>query len=409
MEHKTTSSMLRKPFWNSSFTLIAFLSFLFVPSVSLAQITVTLRVGDRGPQVLSLQKLLNLSPDTIIAVSGVGSPGNETDYFGSLTRLAVIKFQEKYREDILTPSGLLNGTGVVGPKTLQKLNILANLPQKGAPVTLVIPNATTTEVLPLSPPKTATPRPYLPSGNSIVPQIAPTAGFSATNAPTNTSNSPAEPALNPGTLSDKPVTEYGSYASLPKADQSNPNFENYDTFLSAVRKLSREKGKTNVEIAQMEEVIYQSVATTTNLKELFVKSGAVKVSNANHKTSSENSGWFHGFFYNTINKLAEALYPKEVQAASCSSGMPFGGRILFTMICTCSGAWLTLTMPTAPTYVALLTHYIGRQSYAYYSSPFAMNWLGCYTPGAQECQMVVGYFCISIPSQGATTAFLGSR
>jgi len=48
--------------------------------------------------------------------------GLVTGNFFSVTRLAVIRFQEKYTQDILTPFGLTNGTGIVGPRTRAKLN-----------------------------------------------------------------------------------------------------------------------------------------------------------------------------------------------------------------------------------------------------------------------------------------------
>ncbi|TSC95217.1 MAG: hypothetical protein CEN87_229 [Parcubacteria group bacterium Licking1014_1] len=47
-----------------------------------------------------------------------------TGYFGNLTKLAVIRFQEKYSPEILTSSGLRRGTGYVGFKTRQKINRL---------------------------------------------------------------------------------------------------------------------------------------------------------------------------------------------------------------------------------------------------------------------------------------------
>jgi len=50
------------------------------------------------------------------------SEGFVTGYFGSLTRSAVIRFQEKYRVEILAPLGLFSGTGVVGPATRIKIN-----------------------------------------------------------------------------------------------------------------------------------------------------------------------------------------------------------------------------------------------------------------------------------------------
>jgi len=48
--------------------------------------------------------------------------GYITGNFGSLTRNAVIKFQEKYAAEVLIPAGLSSGTGYVGEKTRAKIN-----------------------------------------------------------------------------------------------------------------------------------------------------------------------------------------------------------------------------------------------------------------------------------------------
>jgi len=83
-----------------------------------------LRLGMRGEDVRSLQAVLNRDPDTRISSSGAGSPGNETDYFGPATKRALINFQEKYREEVLTPAGLISGTGFFGEKTRLKAKSL---------------------------------------------------------------------------------------------------------------------------------------------------------------------------------------------------------------------------------------------------------------------------------------------
>ncbi len=52
-----------------------------------------LHFGSKGPEVLALQKFLN-SKDFKLAATGVGSPGNETEYFGPLTMSSLVKRQK---------------------------------------------------------------------------------------------------------------------------------------------------------------------------------------------------------------------------------------------------------------------------------------------------------------------------
>ncbi len=73
-----------------------------------------LTVGSKGTDVMNLQKVLNMSADTKVAVSGAGSPGMETSTFGPATKAAVIKFQNKY--------GITPAAGYVGAITRAKLN-----------------------------------------------------------------------------------------------------------------------------------------------------------------------------------------------------------------------------------------------------------------------------------------------
>ena len=78
--------------------------------------------GMRDPDVRTLQQFLNRDSETRVAASGPGSPGNETDSFGSLTEGAVKRFQVKHG---IVSSGTptTTGFGRAGPRTRAELNL----------------------------------------------------------------------------------------------------------------------------------------------------------------------------------------------------------------------------------------------------------------------------------------------
>lgn len=99
---------------------------LFTTSVH-AEIIRTLKLGSEGGDVKELQVFLNSNPETALAFSGVGSIGQETGYFGVLTKQAVEKFQQKYAPEVLFPAGVYSPTGIVGPYTSKKVNSLLTI------------------------------------------------------------------------------------------------------------------------------------------------------------------------------------------------------------------------------------------------------------------------------------------
>jgi peptidoglycan hydrolase-like protein with peptidoglycan-binding domain len=81
-----------------------------------------LRLGSRGADVMNLQKVLNMYPQTQVAESGAGSPGMETSTFGPATRKAVNKFQALHLVDL----GITAPTGNVFAGTRGLLNQVCN-------------------------------------------------------------------------------------------------------------------------------------------------------------------------------------------------------------------------------------------------------------------------------------------
>lgn len=89
-----------------------------VPASSCSSITVNLSYGQSGQLVKCLQEFLKIQGADIYP------EGLVTGYFGELTKVAVIRFQEKYKSEILTPWEISSGTGFVGQTTRAKINQL---------------------------------------------------------------------------------------------------------------------------------------------------------------------------------------------------------------------------------------------------------------------------------------------
>lgn len=82
--------------------------------------SVNLALGARGTEVAALHDVLQREGLTIPSAE----PDNAGSLFGEVTAYAVVTFQERYRAEVLSPKGLVNGTGYVGPATRAKLNSL---------------------------------------------------------------------------------------------------------------------------------------------------------------------------------------------------------------------------------------------------------------------------------------------
>jgi chitodextrinase len=103
----------------------------------------TLKPGDRNEQVRTLQIFLN-GMGFFIAPSGPGGVGNETYFYGAGTAKQVKLFQEAYKKEILTPSSLTKGTGIVGPATRTLISSLISGKKSPSSYIATAPTATIT-------------------------------------------------------------------------------------------------------------------------------------------------------------------------------------------------------------------------------------------------------------------------
>lgn len=100
---------------------------------------INLKIGDAGSEITALQTALQKE----------GLSASITNQFDAKTLSVVYDFQMKYKSEILTPSGLKNGTGFVGNATRAKLNKLYGCIV--APVPTPTPTTSIDPVVPVTP------------------------------------------------------------------------------------------------------------------------------------------------------------------------------------------------------------------------------------------------------------------
>lgn len=106
-------------------------------------------VGDVGDEIRSLQKFLNANGYTI-AASGAGSPGRETNYYGSLTKAAVKRFQNDQKE-MLAEKGASEGSGYLDLSTRFAIHSFASDAPVAAPPASSQPSSSSASVISLPP------------------------------------------------------------------------------------------------------------------------------------------------------------------------------------------------------------------------------------------------------------------
>lgn len=94
--------------------------------------------------------------------------------------------------------------------------------------------------------------------------------------------------------------------------------------------------------------------------------------------------------------------------AQNSFNNPFGGPILWTTACSCTGGWYILMYDYKTTTPLALVFQFGlsrlNANYNIFSS--GVNTVGSYQTGG-ECEIYVGESCMSLPVDGMITTQLG--
>ncbi len=316
------------------------------------QFTRSLQVGMTGDDVQELQKILNSNPITQVNAFGIGSSGQESLYFGQLTRQAVIRFQEMYKNDILTPIGLSSGTGFVGPATIKMLNQSDKI-------------ATITQ-----------------SNSSLAPSLAQQGLVKPMSSNTGATSTPTQP-------------------TTPISTPVNPNLEHIDDMFAVTDSIAIKQGLPTLTF-QMKDQIRKDLSTTTNLREKFVELARKSISQSGARPAG-----VVGIMQDSFSKLIAFLSPNKARA---QVGTDFGTNMITSVMpCTCSGnIWLIYMSPLPPTFPVLLSYTMGTQMFMNYTAIGATQLLGKYSIGTQMCYMYAGTACTVYPTEGWITPFLGS-
>lgn len=342
-----------------------------------------LGLGDSGKDVLELQIFLNEHDATKVADVGPGSPGNETDYYGTLTADAVRRYQELYRKAILLPSGLAAGTGFFGPSTRR----FANAERTDGH------EQTGTQAYP-------TVFPSLDPDEFIVADEDPDAEvkelfreiIAGVNPRTFTQEQFDAARLDSRVIPATDVTPTTTRAVLNLVGEQNE--KNVDWFIEFLE----EGGYLDDMDEETRELVKEKIRENSekDIDELIQESGPGQdgVSWNLPPLPANDVPEF-------LRPLAYLLLPHEAQAAWVPV---FGGLIYYRFYCWGSGTWAIVIGLPMPAWLG----YTYTQQYAYWQFPFSVWAKGWYVPGTQTCYIWVGYVYTLVPTMGVITNMVGT-
>lgn len=310
-------------------------------SVSAYEFVRDLRVGDTGPDVLALQQILNESDATRVASSGTGSPGSETSYFGLLTADAVRRYQELHREEILTPLGLLVGTGFVGSATRAHIS-----------------------------------------------------NFST--ADSTIGDDEGKQYYDDDALSG----DFNQERVLTSEEVTERNQQNLDYFLDFIDGMAEESGLSQSEVKAIKKSIQKQAETPfEETMEQFIEDR--KGRGDEPRTPEEiledieklSAAPKQSIFAQLMLRL---LYPFTPNEALAQYAIPVGGPIYFYYYCSCSNTWIILLGQPRP---GLVDYETGTQAYFGYNLPYSSYLMGWAEPVGLLCVSEPELECaLEIPS-----------
>jgi hypothetical protein len=194
-------------------------------------------------------------------------------------------------------------------------------------------------------------------------------------------------------------------AGIPEVPDG-PSPKNVDYFVSLVEEIGKRNGIADDQLDLLTDRIRQDTSetdpNTAFFEHLQERSGPPSLNGAfpqlDTQLSEEDS------FLNRVRGLVAGFFlPTHVYAQAFQ---PYGGQIVFTYPCTCTGAvWLVAVFGTRG---GLFEYTLGTQLYSNYNLPYTSQALGFYTPGTLACQMYYGTTCAPFPNMGMMNSLSGS-
>ncbi len=392
------------------------LTLVVAPIASHASFVADLSLGSRGDEVVRLQQVLNMDSETQVASSGPGSPGNETSYFGALTLLAVKRFQNKYRSEVLYPLGLIAPTGFVGAKTRGKLSSLSPSVVSSATsqADIVIASSSNTQHS-SSQATSQKPKIFSASPTYVEPGDTVTIigeNFSPTGNTVILGDGPVTHRLYDLSSSDGTTLTFTYEPPATKTMTEQDLLAIPEEYLSDLRRQASAYGLSLADLANP----YRGAGSRQEFVDNLEKNGYSKdalyhyfwitIENVNGTGASEGA-LVHGSrklpnslalspvspfqeLSSRLSDLSKGLIAKTAPKAEAL--VPGGGFYSLVMICTCSGAFVTINIGVGgglfvwqPGFIPLVGSCI-----------LAGAWLGYSIPGLGICPMYAGLVCVPL-------------